>query len=448
MIRLTSGQRQNCQGTSRRDFLQVGALSFLGLTLPQLVQRRAEAASSQGNDVNCIFIFLWGGPSHHETFDPKPNAPEDIRSRYKAIPTSVDGVTICEHLPRLARMAKHYTLIRNLTHSQSLHPMGAHFALTGHNMAPGGTEYPNHGAVLARYLGPRQALPPFIRIGKVLIDQPIDPTGQGGGFLGSAHQPFGVVKPRDPIEKMAAFSLPEGVTPRRMGRRQRIFQALDELQADGETDRLRARDVAYERAFSLVTSPEAKGAFDLSQEPPKLREEYGDSDFGQGCLMARRLVSAGARLVQVNWSGHPVVDQGWDTHSATFGGSVHNLHKFHLPVLDQGVGTLIRDLADRGMLEKTLVVITGEFGRTPKVEPTGGRGHWPGVYSSIMLGAGIPGGRVIGESDPHGAYPETRGYSPEDRTVEIYRLLGMDTRQRLRRDLIVSTAAGIPELYG
>ncbi len=445
MISITGGWKRDCGGWSRREFLRVGAIPALGLALPNAL--RAAAAAGGKRDLSCVFIYLWGAPSQYETFDPKPDLPSEVRGRYRPIATPVDGLQVCEHLPRLAELAPRYTLVRSMHHDINIHPIAGHYAMTGLRTFAG-FEGPNHGAVVSRFLPPRNVLPTFVRVGKRLTDEPIVPTGQDGGFLGNIYQPFEVSDAKLPLERIAALNLPDGVGPARMERRKDLLSALDSGVRRLDEQHTAAHDASYARAMSLVTSPEAKRAFDLSREPTPMRERYGPQDFQQNCLLARRLIEAGVRFVQVNWSSHPVRDKGWDSHGSNFGGAVSNLHSFHLPTFDRGLSTFISDMHDRGLLENTLVVVTGEFGRTLQVNGQEGRDHWAGVYTSMFLGGGLAGGRVIGASDARGEYPDSKSYSPADTSLEIYKMLGLDVSTTLRVANIVKDAPGIPELTG
>jgi hypothetical protein len=269
--------------------------------------------------------------------------------------------------------------------------------------------------------------------------------GQEGGFLGGVHQPFVVADPREPLHKAVTLDPPPEVTRGRLHRRKDLVRQVDRLQRAVEEGAGPGRDAAYQKAFAMVTAPEVKRALDLSLEPAKMRERYGNSLPGQGCLLARRLVEAGARFVQVNWCRY-VAQTGWDTHGTgdNMGGTIPQMKDFLLPALDQIVPTLFEDLRDRGLHRNTLVVVTGEFGRTPKINGVGGRDHWPGVYPALLFGYGAPEGLVIGESDSQGAYPDGVRYSPEDLSMTLYRLFGLDTVEALREARVVRTAQGIP----
>ncbi len=435
-----SGYNRTCQGATRRELLQVGGSGLLGLTLTDLLG--AQAAGAQETGVNCIVLYLWGGPPKHDTWDPKPDAPSDIASQTKWILTNVDGIRIGEMLPRMAKIADRYVLVRSAHTNTDVHGNGCHANLTGQPKAPN-LEHPNLGAVVDKFLGPRGAMPAFVTVGPVMTDAPVLPTGQEGGFLGSSYQPFRILDPTAPLDKQPALSLPPGLSMGRLLRRDDLYRRLDQMQRVLETDAVRGRGTAYERAVSLTTAPKAKEAFDLSREANPLRDRYGRTPFGQGCLMARRLIESGVRFVQVNWADHPINNWGFDNH----GENVARL-KNQLPNFDQACSALIDDLVQRGLYEKTILVVTGEFGRTPKINVSGGRDHWPHVYSFLMGGGGIPGGRVIGESDAQGGYPAAVPVTPEMRAVSIYERMGLDTAVALRKENLVTDSRGIPGLFG
>jgi uncharacterized protein DUF1501 len=449
---LGPGARRTCQGVSRRELLQVGSAGFLGLSLTDLFRLQAAQASSAappnvggagGQDVNCILLFLWGGPPQHELWDPKPDAPTDIAGLFKPISTNVDGIRIGEHLPRMATIADQYVLIRSAHHDSDVHGNGAHYNQTGMAKLPN-IENPNMGAVVDRFKGPRGALPAFVTVGPYMQDAPVPNTGQEGGFLGSSHQPFRILDPLAPVEKQPSLALPDGISLDRLRRRDRLHRSIDLFQRRVETGSTRGYDTAFERAVSLTTSPQAKAAFDLAQEPDPVRDRYGRDAFGQGCLLARRLVEAGVRFVQVNWAEKPNEKFGFDNHGDNF----NQLKDRQLPRLDRACSALIEDLVQRGLYERTLLLVTGEFGRTPKINSSAGRDHWPYVYSYLIGGAGIPGGRVIGSSDAQGAYPDTTPVTPAMCAASVFSLLGLDVNLKLRTENLISDARGIPGLFG
>lgn len=434
-----------CEGVSRRGFLQLGSASFLGLSLPSLFAAQQSMAAEQiDNEKSVILVFLWGGPPHMDWLDMKPNAPTAIRGEFKPMRTNVPGIQICEHLPLLASMADRYTIVRSATHDQSVHAQAAHYTLTGNKIAPG-RESPNLGAVVTRFQPPRSALPAAFHIGPRMYDTAGNgPIGQDGGFLGGSSEPFRILDALAPPDRLAALAPPAGITRSRVDLREDLLRVVDGFQRRIESDDTRTYDAVYQRAFALVTSPEAKHAFDLSQEQKPVRDRYGMTQFGQGLLLARRLVEAGVRFVQVNWRAHPINDDvdhmGFDNHVDNF-----NRCKRQFPELDRSVSALIDDVYKRGLDRKTLVLVTGEFGRTP-VNGSAGRDHWPFVYSYLITGAGIQGGRVIGASDERAAYPAETPVHPEDTYMSVCRLLGLDVTQKLREARIVGASPGVPGL--
>lgn len=431
---------RTCAGTSRRELLQVGAAGFLGLSLPGWFRGQALGAVDGSRDVSCIVLFLWGGPPQSDTFDLKPDAPDGVRGLFQPIRTQVPGIHICEHLPRLARINKLYTIVRSAHHEDTEHPRAAHYMMTG-NQIIRGREWPNMGATISKFATGENNPIGSVVVGPRLVDAPITPTGQDGGFLGNAYAPFRVADATQPAEKIAALSPPTSVTRERSARRQRLFRTITEFQRHVDSDQTRMHDSAYERALALATSPQAKRAFDLTRESEPVRESYGKHAFGQGTLMARRLVEAGVRFVQVNWREHPIREYGFDNHGDNF----NKLKDHQLPQIDQTVSALLTDLRSRGLLDTTLVLVTGEFGRTPKINRNAGRDHWPFCFSYLIAGAGIPGGRVIGASDEHAAYPADDPVSPENTVASVYRLVGLDL-EKLRGGGIVAETEGIPGL--
>lgn len=449
---LGRGQQRTCQGVSRRELLQVGGSGFLGLSLADLFAARAAQAASPtpsfqhptpDRDINCILLFLWGGPPQHELWDPKPDAPSDIAGLFKPIPTSVDGIRIGEHLPRMAKIASDYVIVRSAHHDSDVHGNGAHYNQTGMAKLLN-VENPNMGAVVSRFKGPRGALPPFVTVGPYMQDAPVPNTGQEGGFLGSSYQPFRILDPLAPIEKQPSLSPPDGISIERVIRRDALYRGIDRFQQMVETQATRGFGTAHERAITLTTSPQAKEAFNLAKEPDASRDQYGRNAFGQGCLLARRLVEAGVRFVQVNWSEKANDEYGFDNHANNFS----QCKDRQLPRLDQACSALIQDLVQRGLYERTLLIVTGEFGRTPKINSSAGRDHWPYVYSYLIGGAGIPGGRVIGASDAQGGYPDSTPVTPAMRSATVFSLMGLDVATTLRAENLISDARGIPGLFG
>jgi len=407
-----------CDGVLRRDFLQLGMLSALGMSVTDLLRWQALAAPAK-RDISCILIWLDGGPSHLDMFDPKPNAPKEVRGPFGVIPTALPGVRISEHLPLTAKAMGEIALVRSLTHELGNHNTGRHYLMTGHRPTPVVT-YPSLGSVLAKETGFKRQLPPY-----VIVPRPVEYSQ--AGYLPGAYGPFSVGgDPSKPDFRVRDLNAPEGVSITAEAQRRDVLRKLDEFSREVEDSPVtEARDAFYEQAYRLLGSPAAKMAFDLNKEPGQLRNRYGRKLIGQGCLLARRLVESGARFVTV-------VDRGWDTHQdiarnlpdARFRGSGK------LPALDRAYSTLLADLRERGLLESTLVVLMGEFGRTPKINNRAGRDHWPRAGFVSFAGGGVKGGQVIGATDAHGEVPTDTPVRPEDVAHSMLRLLGVDPNQQ------------------
>jgi len=430
----------------RREFLRVGALGSLGLGLPELLalQSEAHAASSTtfGRAKRCILMHLWGASPHQDTFDLKPEAPIEVRGPFLPIPTNVPGVEIGDHLPLLARHAEKYTIVRSVNHSEGDHQAAFHDMMTGNRYqwldkrnAAKPTDNPNIGAVLARLKPRGNGLPEYVQLPSLLQTNSgkIVP-GQNAGFLGKSFDPFLVkaldnYKPaHDPLFgdfNPPAFRNSGGSLPGiRLDRRRKLLESVEEGFGKAERGKqLTGFDDYYQQAYSLVASPKARQAFDLSAEPHDVRSRYGFTPFGQSCLLARRLVEVGVPLVNVYWrNGRRRTDIGWDNHINNFA----NLKNWQLPPTDMAVSALLDELGQRGLLEDTLVVLMGEFGRTPGISGEGGRQHWPFCYSVVMAGAGIQGGEIFGASDSKAGYPARDAVSPFDIGASIFHLLGID----------------------
>ncbi len=391
--------------TTRRAFL---AGSVFGLGLADALAW----ASGRAKARSCILVWLDGGPSHLDTFDLKPDAPVEIRGAFRPAKTPLDGVRVCEQLPRLAGLLDRTTLIRSLTSPEGNHDRASHYLLTGRRPSPA-LVYPSMGSVAAREVV-GGILPAYIAV-------PTAPAYGGAGILGGALEPF-VVRADGTGAHLAA-----AVPDERFARRREMLEKLDRL-ADLEVP---GRDAHLERAYALTTSKEARAAFDLSREAPGAHERYGPMRLGQSCLLARRLVEAGVRFVTVT-------DDGWDTHddaTRRLAGTFHQgkrIYRGKLPDLDQAVSALLEDLEARGLLESTLVVVMGEFGRTPKLNAKGGRDHWPRASFALLAGGGVKRGTVVGSTDPHGELPASRPVLPEDLLATVYHLLGVDARAEIR----------------
>jgi hypothetical protein len=418
-----------CDGMNRRDMLRVGMLSTLGLSLPELLH--AEAARAAGgpavassrpkaSDPSCILIYLAGGPAHQDMFDLKPDAPAEVRGEFKPIKTNVPGIEICEHLPRLAKTMQRFSIIRTLSHTNAGHGGGAHYMCTGRHPTPvfqetttrPNNEHPFYGAVVARMKGIKRDLPPFISLPMLL-------TYGGPAFMGPAYMPFVIESdPASPSFSVRDLASAPGVGYSRAEERRRLRSALDAQNGAAlakPNPGVGAMDTFYHKAYDLVTSDAARKAFDIHRESDKVRDDYGRTTFGQSALMARRLVEAGCRFVSIDHGG-------WDNHTTIFPTLKGDL----LPQVDSGLGALFRDLDDRGLLDSTLVVMFGEFGRTVRVNKDGGRDHWPNTGMVLIGGGGIRNGVVVGKTDANAEYPVERPVKPEDLAATIYRCMGVD----------------------
>jgi hypothetical protein len=425
MIEIGDRCVRNCEGISRRRLLTVGGVGTLGLALDDTLRARAASAgvvSTDTREKSCIFIWLDGGPSQFETFDPKPDQPSDIRGPYGAIETNVKGIRISELLPHLAQQMDKYAVIRSFTHSFDLH--SPKHVMTG---SPNGNT--SFGAVVSYMKGYKTTVPPFIRLGSQI-------AGVGGGRLGSVYDPVEVPDPGASKVVLPDFDLPSNVAAPRFDRRRRLLDAVDDWRKGVDADKLVAdKDGSYQRALSILTSAEVRRAFDLKDEKDALREAYGANKYGQSCPMARRLVEAGTRYVEIKWFGD--VDSSaydsWDTHGADLPG-LTRLETQLCPRFDYAMSALVNDLHERGLLDTTLVVAVGEFGRTPKINRLGGRDHWPACQSVFIAGCGIQGGTILGESDRQGAYPASRPVSLAEFVATLYRKLDLNANldDRLR----------------
>jgi hypothetical protein len=385
-------------------------LTAFGLALPDLL--RAEA-SAGGRDVSCILLWLQGGISHIDSFDPKPEAPPEVRGEFGVIDTRVPGVQLCDPLPSLAAHQDKYSIIRSHNPRNGSHGVADAYMLTGHPFNPVLT-YPAYGSVVSKEKGDRASMPPYVQLGTA-IDQRFG--GGVAGFLGDRYNPF--VLPGDasnPNFKVRDVSMPGGVDRARFDRRLRALHAVDTWQAHLEAmpSALEATETFYQKAYGLITAPRAKKAFDINAEDPRLRDRYGRHSLGQGCLLARRLIESGVRFVTVT-------DGGWDTHQDNFRAMKSRL----LPRLDTALSALLQDLSDRGMLGTTLVVCLSDFGRTPKVNPSAGRDHWSTAGVALMAGGGLKPGIAVGETNALGEQPADAPYYTEDLAATIYHCLGI-----------------------
>lgn len=434
----------------RRDLLRVGGPGLLGLTLPGLLKAQAEQSAPAGpkpRAKSVIFLFQWGGPSHVDMFDMKPAAPDGYRSHFKTISTSVPGMSVCEHLPETARVMDQFAQIRTVHHRMNNHNSAGYTALTGveppiddQRLRDSLDLFPGYGSVVDAVAPNTSEMPTYVSYPWRISDGSITP-GQRASFLGKMHDPFFVPNdPGAPDFQLSQLSLPSDISLERLSNRHELQQLING-QARGLDASAAAQglDAFYERTLSMLNSQKVRQAFDLSQEPAALRDAYGRTTYGQGCLLARRLVESGVKFVTVYFSrsigGRSKTEGGWDTHGFDDTRMYEILPSFHLPITDHTLPVLIRDLQDRGLLQDTLVLWMGEFGRTPKINKSISRDHWPKCYTVLLAGGGVQGGAVYGESDRYGAVPERDPVTTGDLAATMYHLLGIDHRTEIRDKL-------------
>ncbi len=437
-------------------------MTFAGLGLPGLLRAREagidRGPSGFGRAKSCILIFMWGGPSQLDTWDPKPDAPEDIRGPFRAIPTSIPGIQISEHFPLLAQQAHRLSIVRSMSHDDPAHLSTAHRVLTGHlaptpksdAAGPSPRDWPHLGALVSKLRPTPGAIPSAVNMPWTVM-HPAAPggkaPGQNAGWLGKAYDPFHIDgDPNTPGFRVEGLGLPEGISTDRLTDRRALLEGLGSL-PDLSGKGPRAWDGFQQKALDALVSAEARGAFQIDREDPKLRDRYGRHIHGQCLVLARRLIEAGVGLVTVNW--HNDGQNFWDTHGDNF----NQLQNRLMPPADQGFSALLDDLADRGLLDETLVVWVGEFGRTPRInKANSGREHWPRCYSAALAGAGVRGGYVHGASDRWAAYPATDPASPDDLGATILHALGIDpgtmVRDAVDRPLKINNGSPLVPLFG
>ena len=477
MLPLAGRPAYFCSGPSRREFLRVGGLAVGGLSLPRLL-----ASESRGKvrAKNCLLIFMDGGPSHLELWDLKPDAPAEVRGEFKPIRSSVPGLTVGELLPQTAQHMHHLAQVRSVHHSINDHNAGSYYMLTGRSPVDGSrliqtdsaTTFPPFGAVVAKERPAEKPVPPYVLLPEFQWNNGVDIGGQKSGFLGAAYDPFVGGDPSLPGYAVPGLDLLPELPLDRLATRTNLRQALDRAVGSRADAAAVARmSVFQKQALAIISSAETRRAFDLSQEPARLRERYGTdpgSDrsiearkfgglphIGQTFLLARRLIEAGVRLVTVMTGRR--IDQAWDTHRDHFG----LMKKSLCPPFDRAFSALLADLATRGLLKETLVVVMGEFGRTPKIgqitsgagaAKNNGRDHWPFCYTVLFAGGGMPGGAVYGSSDKLAAHPATNPVTPEDIAATIYTALGIPLDRELRdgqdKPYVLSTGKPIGALVG
>ncbi|MCU0719083.1 MAG: DUF1501 domain-containing protein [Pirellula sp.] len=429
------GSAHTCNGVVRRDFLQIGALGAIGLGLPQLLAAEDSgkiAANKSKRSV--IMIFNLGAPSQLDTFDMKPDAPVEIRGPFSPISTSAPGIQISELFPEHAKLADKFSLVRSCFHrGAAVHDAGWQIMQTGRQFS-GGVNTPHVGSAASYLLGRRNDLPPHIVLPETMGRGGGNlPNGQAGGFLGKSHDPFALMAdPSKPDFKVPDLIPPETIGTVRIDRRKRMREVVESTMKKFEaSESARIMDENFQSAYRLMTSTQARDAFDLSKEPVEVRERYGMNRFGQCCLLARRLIEAGVRFVTVNTFLTVFDDVSWDIHGSKPFTSIEGMKQQVAPMYDQGYSALIQDLAQRGMLDDTMVCNLAEFGRTPKVNPAGGRDHWPQCFTVYFAGGGVQGGRVVGASDPIGAVPADRPTEPPEIVATILHSLGLDLESHL-----------------
>ncbi|HEX6985650.1 MAG TPA: DUF1501 domain-containing protein [Planctomycetaceae bacterium] len=430
----------------RRDVLRIGGLGMFGLTMPKLL-RAAEASkplARSGTAKSVIFLFQWGGPSHVDTFDLKLDAPDGIKTKYGHIASALPGLPVVEHLPETAKVLDKVTLVRTLTHTMKNHNSAGYYALSGwapplddQRLRDSLDLMPAYGSVVDAVAPNANGLPTFVAFPHTIADGSVVPA-QHASFLGKAHDPLLILEdPNRENFRLPELSLPAGLTMDRLADRRRLQRLINEqsrmLEYSAEA---RGLDAYYEKAIGMLDSPLVREAFDLSKEPQAVRDAYGRTTYGQSCLLARRLAEAGVSFINVYFDqsigGQKTDSGGWDTHGFNNTRQYEILHKRHLPITDQTLPTLLNDLETRGLLDSTLVVWVGEFGRTPKINGNVSRDHWPQCYTALLAGGGVKRGFLYGKSDKTGADPDSDPVTPDDLAATIYALMGLDPETEIR----------------
>jgi len=440
-INVDQGNYRSCDGIARRNFLKAGALALGGLTLDGMLRKQAEAFAGEiagaNKDLSVILIWQGGGPSHLDMWDMKPQAPAEFRGSFNPIKTNVPGYQVCEHMPRTAQVCDKLTILRSVTHPDSGHESASHFLLTGYkptNDIPA-QEMPSYGSIVGNELGAvKPGYPAYVAV-------PTAPRSSAAAYLGVANNPFETHgDPNSKEFKVRNLKAPGGITMERLHNRRQLLKQFDTMRRDSDASGvIQGMDTFSQQAFELVTSPKVQDAFDLSKEDEKLRDRYGRHTWGQSALLSRRLVEAGVRFVTFNMGG-------WDTHNNNF----EELKK-KLPTFDTAYATLIEDLHQRGQLDRTLVLLWGEFGRTPRINATAGRDHWSNVFTVVMAGGGLKKGVVLGQSDARAEFPKERPISPQDVLATMYHRLGINREKSYNNEAdrpveILNYGTPIPEI--
>ncbi len=451
---------------NRRDLLRIGGPGLLGVTLPKLLQaeelRRLDGGP-KATARSVIFLFQWGGPSHVDTFDMKPFAPEGYRSKYQSVPTSVPGMRIVEHLPETAKVMHKIAQIRTVHHRMNNHNSAGYTALTGiepptddQRLRDSLDLHPSLGSVVDKFAANTNGMPTSVAFPYTISDGSITP-GQRASFLGRIHDPLYIPNdPNSPDFQLSQLSLPSDISLGRLSDRRQLQQLINrQVTALDESAAAIGLNSYYERAVSMLNSTRIREAFDLTKEPVEMRDAYGRTTYGQSCLLARRLVESGVKYVTVYFArsigGRSKTDGGWDTHGFDDTRMYEILPSWHFPSTDHTLPVLLNDLQDRGLLDETLVVWVGEFGRTPKINANISRDHWPKCYTALLAGGGVQGGAVYGESDKYGAAPERDPVTVGDLAATIYNALGIDHktefRDNLNRPLPIANGRPITEIF-
>ncbi len=441
---LSGGCDSHLPKISRRHLLQVGGLSLLGLHLPGLLRAAERGGKHKARARAVIFLHQWGGPSHHDSFDMKPSAPDAIRGEFKPIATNSIGMPVCERLPDMTRVMNKVTLLRTLHHTMKNHNSAGYYSLSGYAPATDDQRlrdandlFPAYGSIVDRLAPARAGVPTFVSYPHTISDGSITP-GQHASFLGKGHDPLFINQdPNSADFRLPELSLPENMSLERLGNRREVLRLIDrQTELLDFSAKARGIDAHYQRAMTMLSSPAIKKAFDLSAEPDAVRQRYGRTTYGQGCLLARRLVEAGARFVNVYFSRSiGGCEGGWDTHGFNDKPMYPILKKYLLPLTNQTLPVLLEDLDQRGLLDETLVVWVGEFGGSPRINKLAGRDHWPQCYTALLAGGGVKRGHVHGASDKIGAYPASDPARPEDLAATMFHLLGIDPKTEIHNAL-------------
>jgi hypothetical protein len=463
VLRISGEPSRFCDGLSRRDWLRIGGLSCVGLSLPTLFRATAARAATplpitQGRAKSCMIVFLSGGPPQHETFDPKPDASEEIRGQFAAVRTSAPGIYFSELLPQIGRLAHRMTVIRSMTTGVNQHSVSGSYMMTGYRhpnvaeSAASDKDWPSIGAVVAKMRPSDKSPFSAVTIPERVVNNPGVPwPGQNGGFMGAPWDPhLFTCDPTAEHFRIDSLRLPDDVTPLRMSSRESLLTQLDAHLQRLPDSALAGYDTARHQALDAIRNGTTRDAFNLDEEQPATRDRYGRHKFGQSLLLGRRLVESGVRLVQVNFPREPndlsIGNPLWDTHS----NNAERVKTALCPPFDQGFSALLEDMEQRGLLDETLVIAMGEFGRSPKHNPQGGRDHWGACFSIAVAGAGVPAGQVVGATDKIGGAVESRAVRPEDLSATIFHKLGIDPagdfHDRLNRPMGLTTGTPIREL--